>query len=44
MTDKEKQELRSEFIERAKDMQLAWINPRVQMTAGVDAAEVECRE
>ncbi len=44
MTDEEKQELREEFIERAKDMQLAWINPRIQMTAGIDAAEVECRE
>ena len=44
MTDEEKQELRSEFIEQAKDMQLAWINPRVQMTAGIDSAEVECRE
>ena len=44
MTDEEKQELRSEFIEQAKDMQLAWINPRTQMTAGIDSAEVECRE
>jgi len=44
MTDEEKQELRSEFIEKAKDMQLAWITPRTQMTAGIDAAEVECRE
>jgi len=44
MTDEEKQELRADFIERAKDMQLAWISPRTQMTAGVDAAEVECRE
>jgi hypothetical protein len=44
MTDKQKQELREEFIEKAKDMQLAWISPRTQMTAGVDAAEVECRE
>jgi hypothetical protein len=44
MTDEEKQKLRSEFIEKAKDMQLAWINPRVQMTAGIDAAEVQCRE
>ncbi len=25
-------------------MQLAWINPRIQMTAGIDSAEVECRE
>jgi len=44
MTDEQKQELREEFIEKAQDMQLAWISPRVQMTAGVDAGEVECRE
>jgi hypothetical protein len=44
LTDEEKQQLREEFIEKAKDMQLAWISPRIQMTAGVDAAEVECRE
>lgn len=44
MTDEEKQELRAEFIEKAKDMQLAWISPRTQMTVGIDSAEVECRE
>lgn len=44
MTDEEKQQLREEFIEKAKDLQLAWITPRTQMTAGIDAAEVECRE
>lgn len=44
MTDEEKQELRSKFIEKAKDMQLAWISPRTQITAGIDAGEVECRE
>ncbi len=44
MTDKEKQELRAEFIEKAKDMRHAWISPRTQMTAGVDSADVECRE
>jgi len=44
LTDEEKQQLREEFIERAKDMQLAWISPRTQITAGVDPAEVECRE
>ena len=44
LTDEEKQQLREEFIEKAKDMQLAWISPRTQMTAGVDATEVECRE
>ncbi|QLH05902.1 ABC transporter substrate-binding protein [Nitrosopumilus ureiphilus] len=44
MTDDEKQQLREEFIQKAKDMQLAWISPRTQITAGIDAAEVECRE
>ena len=44
MTDEEKQQLREEFIESAKDMQLAWVSPRIQMTAGVDVTEVECRE
>ena len=44
LTDEEKQQLREEFIEQAKDMQLAWISPRTQMTAGIDATEVQCRE
>ncbi|MCV0430509.1 ABC transporter substrate-binding protein [Nitrosopumilus sp.] len=44
LSDEEKQELREEFIEKAKDLQLAWITPRTQIAAGVDAAEVECRE
>ena len=44
LSDEEKQQLREEFIEKAKDMQLAWISPRTQMTAGIDSAEVECRE
>jgi len=44
LSDKERQELRAEFIEKAKDIQLAWISPRQQMNAGIDAAEIECRE
>ena len=44
LSDEEKQELRAEFIEKAKDMQLAWITPRHQMHAGIDAADIECRE
>jgi len=44
ITNEEKQALRAEFIENAKDMQLAWISPRHQMHAGVDATEIECRE
>ncbi len=44
LSDEEKQELRAEFIEKAKDMHLAWISPRHQMNACIDAAEIECRE
>ena len=44
LSDEQKQQLREEFIEKAKSMQLAWISPRTQMTAGIDSAEVECRE
>ena len=44
LTDEEKQELRAEFIEKAKSMQLAWISPRHQVAAGIDAGETECRE
>jgi len=44
LTDEEKQELRAEFIEKAKDIRLAWVSPRHQMNAGIDATEIECRE
>ena len=44
LTDEEKQELRAEFIEKAKSAQLAWISPRQQVSAGIDAGEIECRE
>lgn len=44
LTDEEKQELRAEFIEQAKDMQLAWITPRDQMSAGIEPDQIECRE
>ncbi|MBL7001314.1 MAG: ABC transporter substrate-binding protein [Nitrosopumilus sp.] len=44
LTDEDKQELRAQFIEKAKDIQLAWISPRAQTTAGIDAVEIECRE
>lgn len=44
LTDEEKQQLREDFIEKAKDLQLAWITPHTQMAVGVDAADVECRE
>ena len=44
LTDDQKQELRAEFIEQAKEIQLSWVSPRAQMTAGIDAVEIECRE
>ncbi len=44
LTDEEKQTLREEFIEKAKELQLAWISPRTQMNAGVTADDIECRE
>ena len=30
LTDEEKQQFRENFIEKAKDVQLAWISPRTQ--------------
>ena len=44
LTDIEKQELRAQFIENAKDIQLAWITPRDQVSAGIEPDLVECRE
>ena len=44
LTNEEKQQLREEFIEKAKSIQLAWISPRAQINAGVDITEIECRE
>ena len=44
LTNEEKQGLRAEFIEKAKDIHLAWVSPRHQMNVGIDATEIECRE
>ena len=44
LTDEQKQELREEFIQKAKELHLAWISPRVQVTAGLDVADIQCRE
>ena len=44
LTNEEKQGLRAEFIEKAKDIHLAWASPRHQMNAGIDATEIECSE
>ena len=44
LTIEQKQELRAEFIEKAKDMKLAWITPRDQISAGIEPDQIECRE
>ena len=44
LTNEEKQNLRAEFIDKAKELNLAWLSPRIQMNAGVDPQEIECRE
>ena len=44
MTDEQKQEFREEFIQQANELHLAWISPRVQVDAGLDVADIQCRE
>ncbi len=42
--DSEKQEIRNEFMEMAKEFSMTWLSPRHQVSAGIDAQMVECRE
>lgn len=44
MSDSEKQELRDQFMEKAKEFSMTWLSPRHQVAAGIDANMVECRE
>ena len=44
MTDLEKEELKDNFLAKAKEKRLAWISPLKQMIAGIDVDEIECRE
>ena len=43
MTDDEKQQLREEFIEKAKDLQLAWITHELRLQQELMRAS-KCRE
>jgi len=44
LSEEQRQELREEFVEKAKSMKVSWISPRHQVAAGIDAENVECRE
>ncbi len=44
MSDSEKQEIRDQFMEKAKEFSMTWLSPRHQVAAGIDANSVECRE
>jgi hypothetical protein len=42
--DDTKDILRGEFMDKAKDFAMTWLSPRHQVSAGIDAQMVECRE
>jgi hypothetical protein len=44
ISDSEKQEIRDQFMETAKEFSMTWLSPRHQVAAGIDAQIVECRE
>jgi len=44
INDSDKQELRDQFMEKAKEFAITWLSPRHQVAAGIDAQLVECRE
>jgi len=43
ISDLDKQEIRDQFMEKAKEFTMTWISPRHQVSAGIDAQQVECR-
>jgi hypothetical protein len=42
--DDTKQDIRDQFMEKAKEFSMTWLSPRHQIAAGIDAQMVECRE
>jgi hypothetical protein len=42
--DSQKQEIRNQFMEMTKEFSMTWLSPRLQVSAGIDAEMVECRE
>ena len=44
INDTDKENLRDQFMELAKEFSMTWLSPRHQTAAGIDAQSVECRE
>lgn len=44
ISDTDKEDLRDQFMELAKEFSMTWLSPRHQVSAGIDAQMVECRE
>jgi len=43
-SDLDNEEIRNQFMEKAKEFSMAWLSPRHQIAAGIDAQMVECRD
>jgi len=44
VSDSEKETIRDQFMEKAKEFSMTWLSPRHQIAAGIDSEMVECRE
>ena len=44
VSDSEKELIREQFMEKAKEFSMTWLAPRYQLAAGIDSDMVECRE
>jgi len=44
VSDSEKELIRDQFMEKAKEFSMTWLSPRYQLAAGIDSDMVECRE
>ena len=43
-SDLDKEEIRNQFMEKAKEFSMTWLSPRHQTAAGIDAKMVQCHE
>jgi len=44
VSESEKETIREQFMEKAKEFSMTWLSPRHQIAAGIDSDMVECRE
>jgi len=44
VSDSEKEQIRDQFMEKAKAFSMSWLSPRHQVAAGIDSEMIECRE